>query len=164
MNRLISHLISAASLVAVSFAPLGPAYAFDAKSNAAVNIDASAVAIRGHDPVAYFKDAKPIVGSSQFKAAHAGVTYQFATAANRDAFVNDPVKYLPQYGGFCAYAAALGYKADADPVAFRVIDGKLYLNYNAAVNKNWSLDAASYIDKANLKWSSIKDKAPAELK
>jgi YHS domain-containing protein len=148
----------------IALAAATPVYAYDARSTSATNIGDGSIAIRGHDPVAYFTDGKPVAGSAAFKASHEGATYHFASAANRDAFVNEPAKYVPQYGGFCAYAAALGYKADADPAAFKVVNGKLYLNYNAAVNKNWSSDAAGYIGKADVKWSAIKDKAPRELK
>lgn len=154
---------TALALVAVS-AAVAPVHAFDARAKAAVNTNADKIAIGGYDPVAYFTNNKPVAGSSAFKAAHEGATYQFASAANRDAFVKEPAKFTPQYGGFCAYAASLGYKADVDPTAFKIVDNKLYLNYNHAVNKNWSTDQANYIKKADGKWSSIKDKAPAELR
>jgi YHS domain-containing protein len=164
MNRFVKHLMSAPALMLAVGISLTPGHAYDAQSKAAVNIDAGSIAIRGYDPVAYFTDGKPVEGAATFKAVHNGATYQFANAANRDAFMKDPAKFEPQYGGFCAYAAALGKKADIDPTAFKIVDGKLYLNFNAAVNTKWSADLPGFIGKANASWSSIKDKAPTDLK
>ena len=84
----------------------------------------------GYDPVAYFTDGAAVRGSEAFAVEHAGVTYRFASAAHRDAFAAEPERYLPRYGGYCAYAAAKGALAPTDPEAFSVIDGKLYFNYS----------------------------------
>jgi YHS domain-containing protein len=97
------------------------AIAFDAKSTAPVNVDASGVALRGHDPVAYFAGGKPMAGQASFQSKHQGATYQFASAANKAAFDQEPAKFAPQYGGFCAFAAAKGAKFDADPSALKFI-------------------------------------------
>jgi YHS domain-containing protein len=113
------------------------------------------VALRGHDPVAYFADQKPIKGFPEFKAQHQGSTFFFASKANRDAFVADPAKYAPQYGGFCAFGMAGGYKAATDPAAFTVVDGKLYLNYNREVQKQWSSDIPGFVGKADKNWPSV---------
>ncbi len=113
------------------------------------------VALRGHDPVAYFKDNKPIKGAAEHKAEYKGSTFHFASQANRDAFVADPAKYAPQYGGFCAYGTASGYKAAIDPAAFTVVNGKLYLNYNRDVQKEWSKDVPGFIAKADKNWPTV---------
>src|SRR5687768_9420763 len=97
--------------------------------------DRGGVAIRGYDPVAYFTDTKPVKGLPAHRAEFRGSTFHFASAANRDAFSKDPGRYAPQYNGFCAFGVAGGYKAAIDPAAFTVVDGKLYLNYNAGVQK-----------------------------
>src|SRR5690349_7357662 len=76
------------------------------------------VAIKGYDPVAYFTDNKAEPGSDAFTAQYEGATFKFASAAHRDLFLADPAKYVPQYGGFCAYGTAEGHKADTDPEAF----------------------------------------------
>jgi YHS domain-containing protein len=162
MNRFVPYIAGAAVLAMATAA--APAIAYDLQSKAAVNADAGGIAIRGYDPVAYFTDNKPVAGSPDFKTTHEGATYQFASAANRDAFMKEPAKFAPEYGGFCAYAAALGKKSDIDPAAFKIVDNKLYLNFNADVNKKWSADLPGYVSKANVTWSSIKDKTPAELK
>lgn len=113
------------------------------------------VALRGFDPVSYFSNGQPTKGSAQFKAEYKGSTFQFASQASRDAFVADPAKYAPQYGGFCAYGTANGYKATIDPAAFTVVDGKLYLNYNRQVQKEWTKDVPGFIAKANKNWPTV---------
>jgi YHS domain-containing protein len=113
------------------------------------------LALRGHDPVAYFKENKPVPGRAEHTAQHQGSTFRFASQANRDAFVADPAKYAPQYGGFCAFGTAGGYKAAIDPAAFTVVDGKLYLNYNRDVQKQWSADKAGFIAKADRNWPAV---------
>ncbi len=109
-------------------------------------------AIQGHDPVAYFTEGKPVRGSAEQRFVHQGSTFPFASAANRARFAADPGKYAPQYGGYCAFGASRGYKADAQPEAFAVLDGKLYLNYNAQVQQAWLKDTAGYIRKADVLW------------
>ena len=117
--------------------------------------EASGVAIKGHDPVAYFTDNAAVRGSDAFTAQHEGVAYKFATAANRDAFVANPAKYLPQYGGFCAFGTAEGYKADIDPRAFSIVEGKLYLNYNNDIRAKWQKDVPGYIGRADRNWPTV---------
>ena len=109
-------------------------------------------ALRGHDAVAYFKDAQPVKGSAEHKAEYKGSTFLFASKANRDAFAADPARYAPQYGGYCAFGAAGGYKAAIDPAAFSVVEGKLYMNYNRDVQKQWSRDVPGFIAKADKAW------------
>ncbi len=110
------------------------------------------VALRGHDPVAYFTDNKATKGLPEHKAEFKGSTFHFASKANRDAFAANPDKYAPQYGGFCAFGMASGYKAATDPAAFSVVGGKLYLNYNRDVQKMWTADVPGFIGKADKAW------------
>jgi YHS domain-containing protein len=110
------------------------------------------VALRGYDPVAYFSENKPVKGSPDHKAEYEGSAFHFTSKANRDAFVADPARYAPQYGGFCAFGMASGYKAATDPAAFSIVDGKLYLNYNRDVQKQWSADRPGFIAKAEKNW------------
>ena len=103
--------------------------AFTANAWAGEFYEKAGAAIKGHDPVAYFKDGKPMKGSPDHKADYKGSVFHFSSKANRDAFAADPAKYAPQYNGFCAFGAAGGYKAAVDPDAFTVVNDKLYLNY-----------------------------------
>ncbi len=113
------------------------------------------VALAGHDPVAYFTATTATPGRADITAAHEGITYRFASAANRDAFLADPGRYLPQYGGWCAYGMARGYKAVVDPAAFTVAGGKLYLNYNAAIALQWQRNRAHEIRRADAHWPKV---------
>ena len=94
---------------------------------AAVNTE-HGLAIKGYDPVAYFTTGKPSPGLAQFSTTYKGVTYRFASAENRDRFIAAPEKFLPQYGGYCAFAIALNKIADIDPEEWAIIKDKLYLN------------------------------------
>ena len=116
------------------------------------------VAIRGYAPVASFKQDKPVKGSSAYTATHEGSTFHFASAANRDAFAADPGKYAPQYGGFCAYAVANGYKAKIEPDAFTIVNGKLYLNYDQSIQQRWRRDVPGYIKKGDHNWPEVSKK------
>jgi YHS domain-containing protein len=113
------------------------------------------LALDGYDAVAYFVERKPVAGSSEFTLEHKGSLFRFASAANRDRFRAMPEAYAPQYGGFCAYGTAGGYKAKIDPAAWSIVDGKLYLNYDAKVQTEWNKDRAGYIVKADGKWPEV---------
>jgi YHS domain-containing protein len=114
------------------------------------------VAIGGYDPVAYFTEMKPVKGSSVFHAEYQGSTFHFVSAVHRDTFMANPAKFAPQYGGFCAYGMAKGYKASIDPAAFTVGGDKLYLNYNGTVRALWVLDIQSYVKKADQNWLEVR--------
>jgi YHS domain-containing protein len=113
------------------------------------------VALGGYDVVAYFKDAKPVKGSAQFSAQWKGATWHFASAANRDAFKADPANYVPQYGGYCAFGASQGYAVKTEPDAWKIVDGKLYLNYNTQVRTRWEQDIPGFIKAADENWPGI---------
>jgi YHS domain-containing protein len=117
--------------------------------------ESNGVAIKGYDPVAFFKDSKPVRGKDDLRFEYKGSTFAFANADNRAAFAADPEKYAPQYGGYCAFGTTRGYKADIDPAAFTVVDGRLYLNYNAQVQKEWSADLARFIRQADQRWPTV---------
>jgi YHS domain-containing protein len=114
------------------------------------------VAIHGYDPIAYFTEMKPVKGLPEFQAEYQGSTFYFNTATNRDRFTMQPDKFAPQYGGFCAFGMAKGYKAVIDPAAFTVVDDKLYLNYSESVRFQWNVDIPGYILKANANWPDVK--------
>jgi hypothetical protein len=119
-----------------------------------INVDGD-TAVRGTDVVAYFTDGKAVAGSPQFTHRWNGAEWRFASAANRDTFAAAPEKYAPQYGGFCAWAVSQNYTAPIDPEAWRIIDGKLYLNYSRVVQLRWLLDTAGNIAKADTNWPSL---------
>ena len=112
-------------------------------------------AIRGYDPVAYFTVGAPTRGSDEFTADWQGATYYFASADNRDKFKADPEAYAPQYGGYCAYAVSYGSTASTVPEAWKIVDGKLYLNYSKSVQKRWEQDVPGFISKADANWPGV---------
>ena len=115
-------------------------------------------AIRGYDPVAYFTVGEPTRGSDRYTAEWQGATYHFASAENRDKFEADPEAYAPQYGGYCAYAVSYGSTASTVPEAWKIVDGKLYLNYSSSVQKLWNKDIPGYISAANNHWPAVLDR------
>lgn len=123
-----------------------------------VYTDWTGKAIAGTDPVAYFSEGKPVEGDSDFTAEWQGATWYFASAANRDAFIAEPEKYAPQYGGYCAYAVSQGSTAKIDPEAWSIVGGKLYLNYSLGVRDRWDADQANYIAAADRNWPGVLDK------
>ncbi|MGB7299710.1 MAG: YHS domain-containing (seleno)protein [Burkholderiaceae bacterium] len=114
------------------------------------------VAIDGFDPVAYFTDSKPVRGDKSFTANYLDSTFHFASAKNRDMFKADPARYAPQYNGYCAYGVAHGAKAKIEGERFAVVDGKLYLNYDADIQASWQKDVPGFIQRANKEWAGLK--------
>ena len=115
----------------------------------------SNVAVSGYDPVAYFTDGKPVKGDKSFVLQHAGAEWRFASAQNRDRFAASAQEDAPQYGGYCAWAVSQGYTASGDPRYWRVVDDKLYLNYDSDVQGKWEKDIPGFITKANQNWPVV---------
>lgn len=113
------------------------------------------LAVDGYDAVAYFTDGKPVEGKKEHSYEWKGATWRFASAAHRELFVAAPEKYAPQFGGYCAWAVSQGYTADADPESWKIVDGKLYLNYNKKVQAQWEQDIAGLIVKAGSNWPQL---------
>lgn len=117
------------------------------------------IAIQGYDPVAYFTQKKPAKGKTTFATTYEGITYNFSTQVNKDLFLKNPSNYEPQYGGWCAYAlGSSNMKVEVDPETFKIIEGKLYLYYNAFFNntlKSWNKDETNLKKKADSNWNKI---------
>ncbi|MCH7936045.1 MAG: YHS domain protein [Proteobacteria bacterium] len=115
------------------------------------------VAIDGTDPVAYFTEGKAVKGSSGFTHRWKGAAWRFKNTVNRDAFAASPEKYAPQFGGYCAWAVSQGYTAGIDPEAWKIVRGKLYLNYSKGVQAQWVEDIPGNIAKAEGHWPGVLD-------
>ena len=114
------------------------------------------VAIRGTDPVAYFREGRPVTGDAAFEADWKGARWRFASAKNRDDFLAEPERFEPQYGGFCAWAvAARGKLCSTQPQNWSVVDGKLYLNFNDDIQRKWEADIPGFIERADRRWPEI---------
>lgn len=129
-----------------------------AKRQKEFNIE-KGVAIQGYDPVSYFNQKKAVKGKSNIATTYEGITYNFSSQANKEAFLKNPSSFEPQYGGWCSYAmGATGEKVEVDPETFKIVDGKLNLYYNAYFNntlKSWNKDEVNLKKKADSNWKKI---------
>jgi len=162
MHKILKGAI-AASLVAsglsITSFVASPAVAGIKGSTSEINLDERGVAIGGYDPVAYFDSGKPTRGLVSLSATYRGARYLFATAAHRRAFLANPRKFVPEFGGFCATGTAFGEKVDIDPTTGKVVKGKLYLNNGPRALQVFNKDTSGIIGKAQANWPSVKGKA-----
>jgi len=136
-----------------------PAFSQAAKRAQQFNLTKSSLAIDGYDPVSYFSSGKALEGKKDITHTYEGVVYRFSSLQNKQAFLADPARYEPQYGGWCAYAmGASGEKVEVDPETFKIIDGKLYLFYNSFFNntlKSWNKNEPALKTKADSNWKQF---------
>ncbi|MEM1110133.1 MAG: YHS domain-containing (seleno)protein [Planctomycetota bacterium] len=133
------------------------------KSGEAVNADKTGLALRGYDPVSYFKSDAPQQGNFQIAAEHHGSTYWFASEENKAAFEANPKKFLPQFGGYCAYGVAIGKKFSADPEVYVIENGKLYINLNPTIAEVFNGDLDKHIADAKGHWKNIADTPAGDI-
>jgi hypothetical protein len=159
-TRLARSLGSALFIGLLFFAAAMPAAADGHKL---LVTDAEHVAIGGYDTVAYFTDGKPLRGSSAYEYAWDDAKWRFASAAHRDLFIADPDRYMPQFGGFCAGAMANGVLVPANPQAWAIVDGKLYMIAGKPEEiVEWKADAAKNIRQADKQWPVVQDHEVAQ--
>lgn len=147
-------LLLAAAALAVSSAaalPAAPAHADDLVYTGLF----SNVAVGGYDTVAYHTRGAPVRGSREFETEWNGATWRFASQDTLDLFLADPDSYAPHYGGYCAWAMAEGYTAKGDPQFWKIVDGALYLNFNAEIQMRWEADIPGFIVRADANYPSI---------
>lgn len=134
-------------------------------------VDETGFAVSGYDVVAYFDlpqnavgqyQTAPVAGNQEITAVYNGATFAFSSTANRDAFLANPDKYAPQYGGHCAYGVAKGGKVPGNPTLWRIVDNKLYLNITKNVVGFWEEDIPGNIDLAQGNWASIEPAKASE--
>jgi YHS domain-containing protein len=158
MKRLLHSLTAAVVLLAANTLLAQNASHEEAKvdTTAKVNVDSKGVILKGYDAVAYFKEGKPIKGNLAIESAYQGATYLFASEANKADFDKDPEKYVPRYGGFCAYGVTNGILADPEgPSAFAVYKGKLYVCTTKGTLKSFKSNIDGNIDKADENWRQL---------
>lgn len=152
MNIIKSALLTITSVLFITAASLATA----AEPN-------SVVGVGGYDLVSYQIGKKPLQGNGNHVVQHKGVNYLFSSKSNAKKFKADKEKYLPAFGGFCAYGASVGKKFIADPTVWEVVDGQLYMNLDNSIKTIWVKDIPGNIKKANKNWPNIKDVAAADL-
>ena len=149
VRTLLGALLLAASTLSLAAAPV------NTLKRGLISDSATGVAINGYDTVAYFTDKKAVKGSDANTFAWNGASWKFASKEHLDLFKASPEKYAPQYGGYCAYGVSQGYLVSIEPEQFTVLDGKLYLNYDASVQKKWTKDIKGYNQIADGKISDL---------
>lgn len=117
----------------------------------------SNVGASGYDVVSYFTEGMPVKGSKKFSADHMGAKWYFSSEAHLAQFTEDPDKYAPQYGGYCAWAVSNGDTASSDPLQWSIVNDKLYLNYDADIQARWQADRDNHIARADQNWPSVLD-------
>ncbi|MCG7493429.1 YHS domain-containing (seleno)protein [Thalassobius sp. Cn5-15] len=152
IKSLIGGLAVAVALTSTAFA-----------AGTEVNATSTGLALRGYDPVAYFTLGEPTAGSLDFTSTYEGATYRFVSADHKAQFDASPEAFAPQYGGYCAFGTAMGFKFDGDPEVWKIVDGELFLNLSSAVQVRWEEDLTGLINTADVKWGEIADKTPEEL-
>jgi YHS domain-containing protein len=146
MKTIVSSLFFMLFITSVSFAQKGEVF-----TNAQG-------ALRGYDPVAYFKEGKPVEGKKEFTHTWKGADWRFSSLQNKEDFIASPEKFAPQYGGYCAYGLSQGYKAPTDPGAWTIVGDKLYLNYSKGVQQTWNKSQKEFIEKADNNWPQVAKK------
>ena len=116
---------------------------------------ASHIAIDGYDPVAFFTDSKPVSGSPSISVTHLGAVYFFATEEHKRLFTQNPNKYVPQYGGFCAFGVGLDALFPVDIATWQIRNDKLYLNLNQDILQKFNADFDANVVKADKNWPGL---------
>jgi len=126
-------------------------------AEAAPQVIEKRLALSGYDPVSYFTPGQPEKGSAEYSAAFDDATYWFKSAEHRTMFVADPDHYAPQFAGYCAVALSRGVKYEADPEAWAIADGRLYVFGSKAGVPVFQAQTASVIEKATENWAKLRD-------
>lgn len=145
-------IVATALLMLVSAAVPGE---LSGQSRESRNLAGGGLAIGGYDPVAYFTRGRATQGSAEITAEVDGATYRFASREHRTLFLADPERYLPAYGGWCAWAVGQGYLADIDPEAWVISDGRLFLNFSSGINRRFTRDLEGNIREADRRWPQV---------
>lgn len=130
---------------------------------AAANYTHSTPAVQGYDVVSYHTGKRPVRGNGNFVAVHDGATYQFSSEENQKRFEKNPEKYVPAYGGYCAFGVSVGKKFIGDPEVWRIVNDRLYLNLDTGIQSDWLKDVPGRIRTADDNWKTIEDKSPQSL-
>ena len=158
-NLKLALIVSVASLLIHS-----NAFAVDEfNTSTGITSAGSPLGVHGVDPVALSTLGAVAEGTAVHTVVEDGVAYYFATKSSADTFSKNPDRYLPQFGGFCAYAVAFGKKFDGDPQFADIVDGKLYLFVSGAIFAKYKQDPQRYITDANKMWPKIRSKAVGDL-
>jgi YHS domain-containing protein len=162
LKRLVSRAALSAALAVLAAGPLTATVASDDVK--LVNVDKNGVILDGYDPVAFFTDNKPVLGTSAFQSSYGGATYHFASAEHKAMFDKEPAKYEPQFGAFCAYAVSVGRTAPIDVNTFSIINGRLVVQHNARAVGLWNKDPQLNLKHADKYWPAVARNGGKQIK
>jgi YHS domain-containing protein len=128
------------------------------KAKTLLNLDLNGVAIQGYDPVGFFTENKPVKGKAEFTSSYKGAKYYFASAESQKRFDQDPGKYEPSFGGYCAYGVGRNKLVEVDVQAFQIVDGRLLLQYSKGVRDDFNKDQPGNLAKAKRNWPELLEK------
>jgi YHS domain-containing protein len=134
---------------------MAPASAPAANPSPEISAEADGLGAGGYDVTAYFVRGQAVRGSAAHQLHYKGATWRFASGENLARFKADPTAFAPQFGGYCAWAVSQGYVAPGDPEQWKVVDGKLYLNFNARAKELWEADQADAIRRGHANWPGV---------
>ena len=143
------------TLALLGATPLAVSLAAQAGATTPNSYSNEGFAINGIDPIGYFEQEAVIEGKPEFAFDWEDATWIFSSAKNLEMFTADPVKYAPQFGGYCAYAVSRGYTASTDPKAWSIVNEKLYLNFSRPVRLLWRRDIAGNIALGEANWPGV---------
>jgi len=126
-----------------------------AQTKALMNVNRKKLALQGYDPVAFFTQSRPVKGVAQFESTYNGARYLFASVEDKALFDANPAKYEPQFGGFCAYGASQGHTAPIKIEAWQIVNGRLLMQYDLGVKKEFNKDQQGNLQKADKNWPGI---------
>lgn len=164
MTRYLTAAIALVLALAPSFGSSPVFAAAETNVSSGLTLQGSGLAVHGYDVVAYFTAGAPTRGSAEYSTEFENATYRFASKANRKAFEKDPQRYMPRYGGYCAFGVSVGAKFDGDPTQWKIVGDRLYVLLNQEIFDTWSKDIPGNIAKAERNWREISGKRPEELK
>ena len=147
--------IASLTLLAIFLAVVASTRALAGGANELIATDSSGVAIVGYDTVAYFTEGRAVKGKKEFEFVWQDARWWFSSAAHRDLFAANPVRYAPKFGGHCAMGMSMNKKVAADPEAWTIVDGKLYIKFNKASRDRWRKDITANIKKAEKVWAEL---------
>jgi YHS domain-containing protein len=143
------------AFLAITLVACGKSVGFEAFSKTA-----DGLAVRGYDTVAFFAEQSAVQGNPSYAYAWKGAKWLFSTPENMEKFKQNPEAYAPQFGGYCSYAVSHGYTADGDPRAWKIVDGKLFLNYNQKTKETWEKEQNQFIKQGEENWLEFQKKRP----
>ena len=152
------------NLLAVTLVLASAAIAVAGDQPTLLNVDKDGVILDGYDPVAFFTDGKPVLGIAGIQSTYHGAVYRFASSQHKTLFDQDPMKYEPQFGAFCAYAVSVGRTADIDVNTFSIINGRLVVQHNARAVGLWNKDPQRNLKLADKYWPAVAANGGKQIK